>query len=89
MIQEEGRAGRRLGANPSTDSYTIFISLKSLLKLCRRIYVGTVDKLRYRKSLLYDVEVILAVVVVSTHCIKSALAHKPANSFFRNTGAQE
>ena len=59
MVQEEGRAGRRVVANPMTDSYTICISLESLLKLWQRIYRGTVDKLSYRKSLLYDVEVML------------------------------
>ena len=49
MVQEEGRAGRRDTANPSTDSYTICLSLESLLRLRKRIYGGTVDKLSYRK----------------------------------------
>ena len=87
MIQEEGRGGRRLGANPSTDSYTVCILLESLLKLWRRIYVGTVDKITYRKSLLYDLEMMLAIIVEPAHCIKSALAHKAANPFSKNTGA--
>ena len=81
MVQEEGRAGRRVGANPGTDCYTVCISLESLLKLWGRIYAGTVDKLSYRKSLLYDVEVMLACIVVPTHCIKSVLAHKSSNPF--------
>ena len=29
MVQEEGRAGRRTTANPSTDSYTVSLSLLS------------------------------------------------------------
>ena len=41
----------------------------------------------YRKSLLYNVEVMLAVIVVPTHCIKSVIAHKAANHFSNNTGA--
>ena len=81
MVQEEGRAGRRATANSTTDSYTICISLESLLKLWKRIYGGTVDKLSYRKSLLLDVEVMLACLVVPTHCIKSVLAHKASNPF--------
>ena len=36
MVQEEGRARRRATVNPSTDSYTICLSLKSLLKLWRQ-----------------------------------------------------
>ena len=84
MVQEEGRAGRRATANATTDSYTICISLESLLKLWKRIYGETVDKLSYRKSLLIDVEVILACLVVPTHCIKSMLAHKASNPFVRD-----
>ena len=59
MVQEEGRAGRIVGANPMSDSYNICISLESLLKLWQKIYRGTVEKLSYGKSLLYDVEVML------------------------------
>ena len=54
MIQEEGRAGRRINACSSTDCYTVCISLESLLKLWIIIYMGTVDKLSYRRSLSYD-----------------------------------
>ena len=50
IVQEEGRAVRRTGTNPVTDSYTICILLELLLKLWRRIYAGTVDKLSHRKS---------------------------------------
>ena len=84
MVQEEGRAGRRVGANHTTDSYTICISLESLLKLWQRIYRGTVDKLSYRKSLLHDVEVMLLWIVVPTHCLKSVLAYKSSNPFKHN-----
>ena len=38
MVQEEVRLGRRVAANLTTYSYTIYISLDSLLKLWRRIY---------------------------------------------------
>ena len=81
MTQEEGRAGRRVGANPSTDSYTICISVESLIMLWRRMYVGTVENNNYRKSLLFDVDIMLACIVVPTHCIKSVLAHKNSNPF--------
>ena len=74
MVQEEGRAGRRATTNSTTDSYTIFLSLESLLKLWKRIYGGTTDELNYRKSLLFDVEVMLTCLVVPTYCIKSVLA---------------
>ena len=66
-MQEEGSVGRRLGANPGIDSYIIFISLESLLKLWRRICAGTVEKLSYGKSLLYDIEVVLECIVVPTY----------------------
>ena len=52
-VEEVGIEGRRVAANPSTDSYIICISLESLLKLWRRIYTGTVDKLSYRKIFWY------------------------------------
>ena len=81
MVQDEGRVGRRVDANPSTESYTICISLESLIKLWKRIYSGTDNKLSYRKSLLYDVEVMLALLVVPTHRIKYVLAHKASNPF--------
>ena len=84
MVQEEGRAGRRVGATSKTDSYTIFIYIESLLKLWARIYINTNDKLAYRKGLLSDVEVMLAMLVVPTHCIKSVLAHKASNPFGRD-----
>ena len=84
MVQEEGRAGRRVGASCNTDSYTICISLESLLKLWARIYKNTTEKLAYQKGLLYDVEVMLAMLVVPTHCIKSVLAHKASNPFGRD-----
>ena len=85
MVQEEGRAGRRADANPMTDSYTVCISLESLLKLWGRIYSGTENKLSYRKSLLYDVDVMLGILVIPMHCIKSVLAHKASNPFTRDS----
>lgn len=54
------------------------------MNLWGRIYASTVDKLNYRKSLLYDVEVILACIVVLAHCIKSVLTHKSSNPFRQN-----
>ena len=36
------------------------------------------------KSLISDVEVMLAMLVVPTHCIKSVLAHKASNPFGRD-----
>ena len=39
-IQEEGRAGRRVGASPSTDKYTICISLEPVLSLICRILIS-------------------------------------------------
>ena len=81
MTQEEGRIERRVGASPSTDSYTICISLKSVITLWRIIYEGTVDTVSYRKSLLYDVDVMLCCILVPTHCLKSMLAHKNSNPF--------
>ena len=39
-IQEEGRASRRVGSSPSTDKYTICISLESVLLLIRRILIS-------------------------------------------------
>ena len=38
MIQEEGHAGRRIGATSSSNSYTICVSLESLFILWNRIY---------------------------------------------------
>ena len=87
MIQEEGRAGRRNGANSSSDSYTICLSLESLLILWNRIYQNNSDKVAYRQSLLFDVEFMLATLVVPTHCLKSVLAHKSANPFLHERGA--
>ena len=87
MVYEVGRAGCRATVSPSTDSYTISLSLELLLKLWRQIYGGTVDKLSYQKSLLFDVEVMLACLVVPTHCIKSVLAHKASNPFIKNKHA--
>ena len=81
MSQEEGRAGQRATANPSTDSYTICLSLESLLILWKRIYGGTIDKLSYRKSLLLDVKVMLSCLVIPMYCIKDFLALKALNSF--------
>jgi len=69
------------------DNYTICVSLESLLKLWQRIYRGTVDKLSYRQSLLYDIEVMLLWIVVPTHCIKSVLTYKSSNPFKQNTSA--
>ena len=87
MVQEEGRAGRRVGENPTTDSYTIYISLGSLLKVWQRIYSGTDDKLSYRKSLLYAIEVMLLWIVIPIHCIKSVLVYKSSNPFKQNESA--
>ena len=80
MTQEEG-------ANPSTDSYTIFISLESLITLWKIIYVGTVETFSYRKSLLFDVDIILACIVVPDHCLKYVLAHKNSNPFMHKVDA--
>ena len=89
MIQEEGRAGQRLGASSSTDTYTVCISFESLLNLWGRIYLGTVDKMRHRKSMLYDVEIMLAIILIPIHYIKSVLVHKSAIPFFRNDRASD
>ena len=85
-VQEQGRAGRRPGSNANTDSYTICVSLESLLKLWYRIYNGTVDKLSYRESLLFDLEITLACIVLPTHCLLSVFADRTANPFEHEPG---
>ena len=40
----------------------------------------------YRQSLLFDVDVMLAMLVVPTHCLKSVLTHKCANPFLHVQG---
>ena len=81
MTHEEGCAGRKIETNHSINSYTICISLELLIILWKRIYVGTVDNLSYRKSLLLDVDVMMTCIVVPTHYLKSVLAHKNLNPF--------
>ena len=81
MVQEEGQAGRRTDENPSIDSYTVCISLESLLKLWVRIYRGTENKMSYRKGLMYDVTLMLGILVMPMNCIKSVLAHTALNPF--------
>jgi len=46
-----------------------------------KIYSSAVDQLSYRRSLLYDLEVVLVCVVTPTHCIKAFLVHKTTNPF--------
>lgn len=45
------------------------------------MYDGTVDAVSYRKSLVYDVDVMLGCAVVPSHCLKFVLAHKHFNPF--------
>jgi len=49
MIEEEERGGWRVGVNAPTNSYTIYVSLESLITLWSYIYTGTIDKVIYRK----------------------------------------
>ena len=53
-VQEQRRAGQRPDADPTTNFYTVFISLELLIKLWCTIHLGTVDKLNYIKSLPFD-----------------------------------
>ena len=61
-VQEQGRDGHRTESNNASDSYTICVSFESLLKLWCRISGGTIYKLSYQESLLFDLEITLACI---------------------------
>ena len=67
-VQEEGRAGRRVGANSSTDWYNICKSLESFLSVLRRVLTSKPTHASYAKVLIADLYVCLNVFVPPTHC---------------------
>jgi len=81
-IQEEGRAGRRNGADHTTDWYCICISLESFLSVLRRVLTSTSKDPNYKASLVSDLHVAMSVLVLPTHCLRSIFAHKSANPFY-------
>ena len=80
IVREQGRADHCLGSDASTDSYTIF-SIESLSKLWCRIYSGTIDRLSYQESFLFYLEVTLACIILTTHCLMSMFDDKTTNQF--------
>ena len=80
-IQEEGRAGRRVGADSSTDWYTICISLESFFRVLRLVLTSEESRASYRQTLITDLHVCLSVFVLPTHCFRSVFAHKCSNPF--------
>ena len=62
--------------------HTYVVSPWSLYYSCGGGYTAAQkNKTSYRRSLMYDVEVMLAILVVLTHCINSVMVHKASNSF--------
>ena len=82
IVQEKGRAGRRAGAGPNTDSYLVVASLESYVHLLGRIYkdpTGTdpedfalFDKLlpleAYRRIQMKQLLQVLSVLVLPHEC---------------------
>ena len=81
--QERGQAGRRVGATKDTDFYITCVSLESYLTLLKRTYSSTIGMPTYRRSLLYELKIIIQYMVVPTHCINAAFADKQSNPFSR------
>ena len=80
-IQEEGRAGRRIGADHTTDWYCICMSLESFLSVLRRVLTTVDTNAEYKASMISDLHIAMSVLVLPTHCLRSIFAHKSANPF--------
>ena len=84
-LQERGRAGRRPGASPQTDFYTITISLESIVILLHRIFGSTAHKGKYQTNLLKDLDNVLASLVIPKACLNSKFAWE-ASKPYKNRG---
>ena len=80
-IQEEGRAGRRVGADHLTDWYYCCISLESLLSVLRRVLTSDTHA-DYKATMISDLHIAMSVLVLPTHCLRSIFAHKSSNPFY-------
>ena len=81
-IQEEGRSGRRVGVDHTTDWYSIFISLESFMSILRTVLTTVDTDSNYKATLLSDLHIAVSVLVLSTHFLRSIFAHKSENPFY-------
>ena len=81
-IQEEGMAGRRNGADHTTDWYCICISLESFLSVSRRVLTSTSKDSNHKASLVSDLHIAMSILVLPTHCLQLIFSHKSANPFY-------
>lgn len=84
-IEEEGRAGRRIGADHTTDWYYICISLEFFFSVLRRVLTTANTHADYKAALISDLHIAMSVLVLPTHCLRSIFAHKCANPFYSTT----